>query len=295
MPNRFSHQRYSLLNVDQVNLNARWKYSGIISPYCRIYYISSGEGQLSDTYGISILESGYLYLIPSFTMCDMSCPRELTQFYVQFFEESGNGISIFEHLKQIIKIPASELDIQLFTRLLKINPNRGINRSDDPKKYENDRFYQDCQLSNLQQNPAVYYETQGILQQLCSRFLNSIPRYVPRNNPHSHKMAMIVNHIVSNLGQNLCISELAEKVNLHPDYFSRQFKEQTGIRPNNFINQKRIERAQYLLATTALNYTEIADATGFDNLSYFSKTFKKITGLSPRDYKKQVYNTNIGL
>ncbi|MNY28002.1 Arabinose operon regulatory protein [compost metagenome] len=56
-----------------------------------------------------------------------------------------------------------------------------------------------------------------------------------------------------------------------------------------YILDKRIERAQYLLATSRITYSEIAIQTGFDSLSYFSKSFKKLTGMSPRAYKKQVY------
>ena len=50
---------------------------------------------------------------------------------------------------------------------------------------------------------------------------------------------------------------------------------------------KRIERAQYLIATTNLPYIEIAEETGFENVPHFSKIFKKVTSLTPGEYKKQ--------
>jgi len=50
---------------------------------------------------------------------------------------------------------------------------------------------------------------------------------------------------------------------------------------------KRIERAQYLIATTQLSYTQIAEDTGFETLPYFSKIFKKVTGLTPGEYRKR--------
>jgi transcriptional regulator GlxA family with amidase domain len=78
-----------------------------------------------------------------------------------------------------------------------------------------------------------------------------------------------------------------KKANFHQDYFSRLFLRYTGERPLSYIHVKRIERAQYLIATTRLSYTQIADATGFDTLSYFSKIFKKVTSLSPGEYRKR--------
>lgn len=289
MTSRYNSYTYSLLNVDRVELTARWKYSGIISPYSRIYYISEGEGHLADTFGNTKLEAGFLYLIPGFTMCDMSCEVRLTQFYLQFFDDSGAGLSVFDDIRSIQKVPASELDIQLFVRLLKIHPHRGIKKSYDPKRYENETFYNDCQRANAEQSTASFHETQGIIQQLCSRFLNNKGKVLNKQNLQTKKMSDIVHYILSHLENDLSVADLAMRVNQNADYFSRQFKSHTGMRPNHFINQKRMERAQYLLATSALNYSEIAMALGYDNLSYFSKSFKKMTGLSPSAYKKQIY------
>ncbi|RZL59097.1 MAG: AraC family transcriptional regulator [Pedobacter sp.] len=289
MPNRFNQQRYSLLNVEYVELSSNWQYSNIISPYVRIYYISGGGGYLSDASGKVILEEGYLYLIPSFTMCTMSCDSSLAQYYVQFFDDEAIGYSILQNIKSIQKIPASTLDHHLFNRLLEINPDRGISKSYDPKSYEYEAFYTDCKQLNYKQPPAVFHETQGILQQLSSRFLNESTESRINYNHHSKKMVETVNYILDNLNLLLLVSDLAQRINHDSDYFSRQFKQHTGMRPINFINQKRVERAQYLMATTALNYSQIATHVGFDNLSYFSKMFKRITGLSPGAYKKQMY------
>jgi transcriptional regulator GlxA family with amidase domain len=82
--------------------------------------------------------------------------------------------------------------------------------------------------------------------------------------------------------------------NLHPDYFSRLFYRFTGERPLAYIHMKRIERAQYLIATTNLPYIEITEDTGFENVPHFSKIFKKVTSLTPGEYKKRndmVYST----
>ncbi|GAA3972231.1 AraC family transcriptional regulator [Pedobacter ginsengiterrae] len=289
MLNRLSQQRYSLLNVDVVELTSNWSYRGIISPYTRIYYIGAGLGQLSDATGNIKLEKGYIYLVPSYTMCDMLCKDKLTQYYVQFFDDLETGSSLFQNIKSIAKVSASDLDFQLFQRLIEINPERGITKSYDPKTYENELFYNDCQQKNLRQNSSTFYETLGIIQQLSSRFLNFETHHTRPQSVQSSNMVDTVTYILKHLDSDLSVSSLAARVDQNVDYFSRQFKKHTGIRPLNFLVQKRIERAQYMMATTALNYTEIALHLRFDNLSYFSKTFKKITGLSPGTYKKQIY------
>lgn len=285
---KFQHT-FSLLNVDYVRLNSKWNYQNVISPYNRIYYIDEGEGTLSDAAGSTKLEPGYLYIIPSFTLCNLSCDNYLGQYFVQFFEDSSDGISLFANNRKVVKVAATEIDQQLFTRLLAINPGRGINRSDDPRVYEKDIFYREYQERNNLQHVAVSMETQGILWQLAARFLSPNMLGEQASSVIPVKLAETLNYIELNMHAELSVSFLASRINQHTDYFSRQFKEYTGSRPANYINKKRIERAQYLMATTRMSFMEIGMQVGFHDLSYFSKSFKKATGMSPSDYKKQMY------
>ena len=47
-----------------------------------------------------------------------------------------------------------------------------------------------------------------------------------------------VHYILLNLGNNLTLNEIAEKIHVNPSYLSRKFKEETGINVSEFINQK---------------------------------------------------------
>lgn len=283
---------FSLLNVDYVKLNSKWNYKNVISPYYRIYYIDDGEGEISNATNSLKLEPGYLYIIPSFTLCNLTCPNYLGQHFVQFFEDSKDGSSLFANNRTVLKVKATEMDVHLFNRLLQINPGRGINRSDNPKIYEKDIFYKEYQELNNRQNTSVYLETQGILMLLTARFLS------PELFKHAEakliplKIAETLNYILVNLHLDISVHQLASRNNQNIDYFSRQFKQYTGTRPLNYINEKRIERAQYLMATSRMSYSEICAQTGFDNLSYFSKSFKKITGMAPSTYKKQLFQVS---
>ncbi len=289
MIKRVLQNTFSLLNVDYVKLTDKWNFLNVISPYYRIYYIDEGSGEISDQSGSLKLEPGYLYIIPSFTLCNLHCDEYLSQYFVQFFEESVDGNSLFARNRNVSKVKAKQMDIDLFKRLLEINPGRGINRSDDPKIYEKNIYYKEYQeLNNMQSLPS-YLETQGIIIQLMGRLIQP---QLHRKQEEQHAPAKIVEtvgYILVNLHQELSVTSLASRVNQHPDYFSRLFKTFTGQRPISYILEKRIERAQYLLATSRLAYSEITTQTGFDNLSYFSKSFKKLTGMSPSAYKKQVY------
>jgi len=278
---------FSLLHVDRVELNDKWDYSNVLSPYFRVYYIDDGEGLVQTATEEVRLEKGFLYLIPSFTLCHLRCDNYQRQYFLHFFEESVGGISIFEYNRKTVKIPAGPTDIANFHRLLEINPNRGINRSDNPKVYEKNAFYRHYQDLNEMVSDACYLETQGIIMQFIARFLNSC-EFVSRNPaPIPLKILDAIHYIQFNLKVDLTVGALAKRANLHQDYFSSLFLQATGERPLAYVQIKRIERAQYLLATTPLSYEAVAEETGFENLPYFFRIFKKITCLTPGEYKKR--------
>ncbi len=96
-----------------------------------------------------------------------------------------------------------------------------------------------------------------------------------------------ISYIQLHLNKNLTVAELAKRINQSQDYFSKQFLIHTGQRPLNYIHEKKIERAQYLIATTNESFLEIALDTGFSNLPHFSKIFKQIVSLTPGEYRLQ--------
>jgi AraC-like DNA-binding protein len=287
MNKRLLRHSFSLLHVDYVKLTSRWNYSNVISPYFRIYYIDEGEGTISTAHGRIKLEPGFLYIVPSFTLCNLSCENFLSQYFLHFFEDSVDGISIFEYNRRTMKVRAREQDKMNFRRLLHLNPGRGINRSDDPMIYEKNQYYRDYEQLNTKVSDSSFIETQGIILQLISRFLSSRRFKMKRSEPIPSKILDAISYIQLNLKQDLTVGFLAKRASLHQDYFSRLFYRSTGERPLAFIQMKRIERAQYLIATTDLPYAAIAEETGFETVPHFSKVFKKITSQTPGEYKKR--------
>ncbi len=282
----FKHS-FSLLHIDYVKLNQNWNYNNVISPYYRLYYIDEGMGTVSDNSNRLILEPGYLYLIPSFTLCNLNCEAYLSQYFIQFFEESPDGISLFTNNRLVMKLAATAIDIILIKRLLETNPGRGINRSDNPKVYEKEAYYKEYRSLNESMKTHRKFENQGILLQLISRFLSSNGFKSSASQSVPSKILGTMSYVQLHLGENLTVTKLAQRVNQNQDYFSKQFLLHTGQRPLNYIHEKKIERAQYLIATTNKSFLEIALDTGFSNLPHFSKIFKQIVSLTPREYRQQ--------
>lgn len=88
---------------------------------------------------------------------------------------------------------------------------------------------------------------------------------------------------------DLSLKALAARQNLNASYLSAQFKKETGQTVTEYVNQMRVERAQYLLAGTRLQIQTIAQHCGMSDVNYFAKVFKKQTGKTPREYRQQIH------
>jgi AraC-like DNA-binding protein len=286
MSRRVLTHTFSLLHVDKVLLNKKWNYKNVISPYIRVYYIDEGEGYISTITEKIKLEAGYLYIIPSFTLCNLECNKSLGQYFIHCFEDAPSGLSLFQNYRAPLKIKANENIKNCIKRLLSINPDRKINRSDNPKVYEQNAFYREYQQLNTKQSDSVFMETQGILLQLIAQFLTvmSSKREIDIQIPSVVLDA--IRFIQINLSTEITVVQLAKRANLQIDYFSRVFAKHTGERPVEYIQNKRIERAQYLIVTTQLTFAEIAEDIGFQYLPYFYRVFKKVTQMTPSEYAR---------
>ncbi len=89
------------------------------------------------------------------------------------------------------------------------------------------------------------------------------------------------------IDQPLSVKYLAQRAGYNPEHFSRMFEKHNGCGLADFINEKRIERAQNLILSSQLSFSGIAAKVGFNSSAYFSKVFKSKCGLSPREFLRQ--------
>ncbi len=84
------------------------------------------------------------------------------------------------------------------------------------------------------------------------------------------------------------ISQIARDLGVSRSHFDREFTQQTGQAPKQFlINCKMIEARRYL-ESSHLRVGEIAEALGYKDIYFFSRQFKQLVGKSPIQYRKEL-------
>jgi AraC-like DNA-binding protein/mannose-6-phosphate isomerase-like protein (cupin superfamily) len=101
------------------------------------------------------------------------------------------------------------------------------------------------------------------------------------------RIGKAVHFIETNFQKNIYIQQLAELSYMSIRNFQRIFKEATGLSPNDYLLDLRIQHASKLLTETDSAIYSVSDQVGIADWFYFSKAFKKKFGVSPLNYRKQ--------
>ena len=82
----------------------------------------------------------------------------------------------------------------------------------------------------------------------------------------------------------------ASALNITPSYISRIVRQITGRTVVDYINQMLMMEATFLLGTTSLNISQIAEKLHFADAASFSKFFLREKGCPPKKYRMGIQN-----
>lgn len=96
-----------------------------------------------------------------------------------------------------------------------------------------------------------------------------------------------INYIWSHYAENLSREDVANAVYLDSSYFSRIFKQKTGMSFISYLTTVRMEKAAELLKTQ-MNVSDIAAAVGYLHRNRFITNFRQYSGYTPTEYRKKI-------
>ena len=132
---------------------------------------------------------------------------------------------------------------------------------------------------------AEKMKLRGCILVLFSKFVNKAQAKVWTQDK---RLGKVLTYIHNNIYAEISIDDLAAMACVTKSHFIRIFVKMTGMPPLQYINKKKIGRAELLLITGDLPIKEIAYNLGYNDYSYFIRLFKKITGITPMAYRKNM-------
>jgi len=94
--------------------------------------------------------------------------------------------------------------------------------------------------------------------------------------------------IDANLEKSIDLETLATIAGFSVFHFARAFKRSEGMTPHAYVLERRLDRAQDLLASSDFSLFEIARASGFADKGHLARHFRQRLGISPSDLRKSL-------
>lgn len=104
-----------------------------------------------------------------------------------------------------------------------------------------------------------------------------------------NRMTECMRYIDRNFSEELSLACLAEVCGVSEEHFCRSFRLCTGMRPFEYINRLRVQKAkEYMVEYGKMSCREIGRRCGFGSGSYFSLMFRREVGMTPTEYRRQL-------
>lgn len=270
-----------MLNVGYAQHNGDWNWKNVSSPFMRVYYVTEGEATLHLPDKTVKLKPEHLYVIRPYLRHSCECTGKFCHYYLHMFESFRSDTNIAEFYDLPVEVKAPSWVEEIFEYMCKSHSYAKLPES-NPASYDNQPTF----VQNIQRyNKLELYEKmnlRGCILMILSHFIQYATPHIWTSNQRLSKTLQYINlHIYENIN----LDDLAKVACITKSYFIRFFRKNLGMSPLQYINRKKIERAQLLLITEDITINELAYRLGFSDPSYFIRLFKKLTHSTPFEYR----------
>ena len=132
-----------------------------------------------------------------------------------------------------------------------------------------------------------------LMQMLAKLGRNSLIRaYEQEPSPQHRRLAAspqvmesVLGYINQNYMKDITLEEMATYAGYSKWYFSRVFKQYTGVSYMQYLTQVRVSHIRQALIDDRTSVTQIYEHSGFSSISTFNRAFKEVTGCAPSEYR----------
>jgi len=112
-------------------------------------------------------------------------------------------------------------------------------------------------------------------------------QFTPILNHGDRLILSVQQSLQTNFHQSISISDLAKNNHISERTFLRRFTKATHLKPSQYLQKLRIQRACELLESSQHSFEYIAYQISYEDVSACRKTFSRIMGLTPSAFRQR--------
>ena len=242
----------------------------------QVSYIAEGEGTLVVGDTINYYKKGDVLAIggnlPHVFKSDINTNTQ-SEMLTLFFSIDAFGASFFE-LEEL-------RELKPFFRKV----NYGFKLSSKSKKLS--QLFLQLHDSSKLQRFIILLEILKILSKSKTQPLSSFIYDKKYTDSEGERMRAIMDFTMQNYHYQISLDDVAQVSAMTKNAFCKYFKKRTNKSYFTFLNELRVENAcKLLVSEKELSIADIAEKSGFNNISNFNRQFKTVRQMSPSEFRK---------
>lgn len=202
--------------------------------------------------------------------------RQYSVIIINMTKMKDKGLLVCERIRKESSIPilliGGNKDFQLVRKALSLQVNDYL-----PNPVKPDEFK--TSLLTIKQTIEKKLFSSNKNQKPAKRILDSPKRT-------TNIIEKVKDYVEEAINENITLKEISDTLHYNCSYLGQKFKCQENMTFNEYLLQRRMERAKYLLHHTNMKIYEISYSVGYTDLDWFYKKFKLYTGVSASEYRK---------
>lgn len=128
--------------------------------------------------------------------------------------------------------------------------------------------------------------------------LTSVYYHIFRSDPQTERQKDssfardILIYINENYASPISLSRLADEFHISKDHISHEFSKVYGISPINYVIDRRLNEAKWMLINTSDSLVSISRKIGYENTSHFCHLFEKRMKYAPLEFR-EIYRKDL--
>ncbi|TVX98014.1 AraC family transcriptional regulator [Cohnella terricola] len=102
------------------------------------------------------------------------------------------------------------------------------------------------------------------------------------------RLKPVLDFVEAGINDRITVEDACRLANMSYYYFVKFFKKIMGLSFTEYVNFRKIKRAEQLLLTRDMSVSEVGETIGMANMAHFYKMFKRYNGCSPKEFQRKM-------